>query len=916
MFASVFAIGKLREEVRCRVWLRIGHSQWYSHALCGYKMWMRTLRIIAVILAASLWVSPEASAQREQPSEHFPPNPQVDWRHVRLDLRIGDMNKAVLEGKATYTFAAAGQRVESIRLDAGSLEVIAVREGGTEGKPLEWSHEKGVLQIRLREPIGPSEPAEAAAPMSLVIEYRVTDPRHGMTFSSAIPSVDGQPAVAAEVHTQGEPQMNHNWFPVHDFPNIRLATEVVMDVPRGVSVSANGRLIEHKTAENREIWHWLQEIPHVPYLVSVVAGNFQRTELPAPVSGVPMAVWTRPAHAGMASATYANTDRMMGCFGRVFGRAYPWDRYDQLVVRNFGAGGMENTSATTMNSGALLDATALLEGDMDGLISHELCHQWTGDWMTCRSWEHIWLNEGWATYGTALWMEERDGVDGYYDSVLGSFGVAADDSGAGRGTPVVMPQAMCSRVYGSAGETFRRAANPYPKGASILHMLRRLLGDEVFFRGVRLYTARHGGKLVETDDFRACLEEVSGRSLEEFFAQWCFRPGCPLVKVAASYDAGLRILSLSVEQKSRGDAISPMKFGLPILVRTALGERTLLIGVTGAITERQFELDGPPTMIVVDPMLDVLKVLEVTHAPALLIEQMKNGPTSSSRRQAARALRATDSQEVRDALAVVVRDPTMRWQMRVEALEALAVFGSPEGRATTRALFDELVAPTCGISAADAAQVCHPQLRAKLADAVAVAPLTEALPRLESVLTGDAGYAPRIAAVAGIARLGSVDFPEQRATIVASALTLEGIAKMLAVSTPNERVRAAALEAIGALNLAQFQERVLALAALGHGDRLRPTAVATLVKLSASPADSAARAIIVTRLVELLDDSESRTRDAAGEALADLKATEGLTRLDTIAASHPDSEFRDRAAKWSKRIRPQEPPAPPPAPKV
>ncbi|NDG62933.1 MAG: hypothetical protein EBY29_05620, partial [Planctomycetes bacterium] len=104
------------------------------------------------------------------------------------------------------------------------------------------------------------------------------------------------------------------WFPVHDFPNIRLATELVVDVPAGVSVSANGRMVEHRTEGGREIWHWLQEKPHAPYLVSLVAGNFQRTELPAPISGVPMSVWTRPSHAGLVAASYANTDRMMGCF--------------------------------------------------------------------------------------------------------------------------------------------------------------------------------------------------------------------------------------------------------------------------------------------------------------------------------------------------------------------------------------------------------------------------------------------------------------------------------------------------------------------------------------------------------------------------------------------------------------------------
>ena len=852
--------------------------------------------IVSIGLLADL-----AIASGDVPSAHFPPNPQVEWKHLRLDIKVPDLNTAAFDGKATYTVAAAGQRVESLRLDAADMEILAIK--GDDGKPLEWSHDDGVLQIRLREAMGPSAVGQDPKQLQFVIEYRVREPRQGMKFSTAIPGVDGQSGMAAEIHTQGEPQSNHHWFPVHDFPNIRLATEMVVDVPAGVSVSGNGRLVEHRTEGGREIWHWLQEKPHVPYLVSLVAGNFQRTELPAPVSGVAMSVWTRPSHAGLVQATYANTDRMMSCFAKAFGHRYPWDRYDQLVVRNFSAGGMENTSATTMNSGAVMDTTALLEGDLDGLVSHELCHQWTGDLMTCKSWDHLWLNEGWATYGTALWMEERDGADGYYDQVLGNAGVADGDSGMPRGEPATMPQAMCSRVYTNPGETFSRAANPYPKGASILHMLRRLLGDEIFFRGVHLYVSRFAGKLVETSDFRQCLEEVSGRSLELFFSQWCFQPGCPVVKVVSSYDAGSRLLTLEVEQKNRNTVAGPMQFSLPVLVRTASSERTVMIPVSSATAQRQMELDGPPTMIAVDPMLDVLKVLEVSHSTPLLIEQMKNGPTSATRRQAVRALRASESPEVREALAQVVRDQKGRWTLRIEAAEALAAWASPESRALTRALFDELVAPTLGKSAQDAAKLCHPQLRATLTESIAVAPIDQALPRLQSVLEQDAGYAPRIAAAAGCARLGGVDFPDQRAVITQNAEIRAGLGKMLNVSTPNERMRSAALDAIGALNLMEFAQQAKQLAAIGHVERFRPTAIATFADLAPPTSDAMGRAQVVTQLIALLDDPEPRAKESAGKALASMRATEALIRIDAIAKGDRDESTRERAAGWAKKIR-------------
>jgi aminopeptidase N len=136
--------------------------------------------------------------------------------------------------------------------------------------------------------------------------------------------------------------------------------------------------------------------------------------------------------------SYGRTPRMVDLFGRLTGQPFPWDRYAQVIVWNFGAGGMENTSATTLYDTAVLSADAVTDGfDLDGLISHELAHQWFGDLITCRSWEHIWLNEGFATYFSNLWFEERDGADGYqsgvrgnFDSVCGSDHADAPSSGA------------------------------------------------------------------------------------------------------------------------------------------------------------------------------------------------------------------------------------------------------------------------------------------------------------------------------------------------------------------------------------------------------------------------------------------------------------------------------------------------------
>src|SRR5690606_32345803 len=216
-----------------------------------------------------------------------------------------------------------------------------------------------------------------------------------------------------------------HWFVCHDYPNERMTTELIVDVPAVYSVSSNGRLVSHLTTGDRAVWHWLQDKPHVPYLVTLVIGTFDIVEIPH--DRVPMKVWVPQGLGDQVMQTYGRTGDMIDLFEQRFGVPYPWDRYDKRVVKNFGAGGMENTSATSMYPTAILDSTALLDGDLDGLIAHELAHQWTGDLITCKSWAHIWLNEGWATYCSALWNERRFGEDGYLDSIRNNFGVARRD---------------------------------------------------------------------------------------------------------------------------------------------------------------------------------------------------------------------------------------------------------------------------------------------------------------------------------------------------------------------------------------------------------------------------------------------------------------------------------------------------------
>jgi len=812
-------------------------------------------------------------------NRNWAPDPLVEYRHLRLDLDLVDMERARFEGLATYRIAPIGVPVNGLTLDCAGLEVKWVRWG--EGSPLagreiEYFHDGPKLGIRFAEPLPRGESV-------IAIRYSGDRPVQGLIFTPSVAGTERSP----EVHSQGQTESNHHWFPCHDFPNVRVPVDFHITAPKGLAVSGNGALIERREApaggatgdapadEPRELWHWRQEKPIVPYLVAIVAGRFARVPLEAPVSGVSMHVWVPPDRVDDVERTFRSTDAMVALFERVFGQKYPWARYDQLVVRNFGAGGMENVAATTLHPGSIFDEIAGDEEDLDGLIAHELCHQWTGDLVTCRTWAHIWLNEGWATYGSALWAAERDGDDGYFDSIYGNNGVARNDRTDG-------PVPMVSPIYKRPGDTFGRAPNPYPKGSSILHMLRERLGDEVFFDGVHRYMAAHAGGLAETDDFRTAMEAASGTSLEWFFDQWCYRPGCPNLKAEVTYDAASRRLRVVVEQTQKIDERTPaFRLSLPIVVETSSGSRTMPWEIQDRRAEREIELDGPPTMVAIDPRLASLKTIDLVMASDLLIACAQRGPTQAARRGAIEAISSRNEPAVIEALAQIARDPASWRSSRRRAIEALAGFATPEALAHLLAIFD--------------AGEKDPRVRVALVSALEKQPRDDAAERLERIALHDRSYQCRAAAARGLAAIKAEDRAE---TLLA----------LTAVPSHQERVRVAAIEALASMQDARGLEPALALAQRGNFDRARPDAIRVLAKLAPKAPDEA-RARVIESLVGMLDDPERRSRDAAGDALASLKATEATEKLQWIAANARDPGRRERADRWLKAISGSEEPA-------
>lgn len=598
---------------------------------------------------------------------NYPPDRQADLQHMRLELTIADMNDPRFNALATIRFTPLGGPLAALDLDAVNLNVTSVE---SPGRRVGFVSEPEHLRLTFDPPVGLGETAEVA------IAYSAIDPAPGMVWTPASPAHPGRPA---QLHTLGQANWNRYWFPCRDFPSEFLTTEFVVAVPQGFEVISNGRLVHRERgwldadrSRELEIFTWTQDKPHVTYLVSLVVGKFETTDVGS--RRLPMPVSVPAGSPGDVRGTFGRTPEMVRLFERLLDEPFPWDRYAQVMVWNFAAGGMEHTAATTLFEGACLTSEELRDRDMEDLVSHELLHQWFGDLLTCASWEHLWLNEGWASYGEYLWLEDALGEDA-------ALGLAWDwlDSLSQDDADAPFQPAMASKEYRHPDDAFGRAADAYAKGALVLHALRQRLGDEAFWQGVRTYVDRFRHRAVETDDFRIVLEDVSGESLERFFGQYVTRPGLPVISLGWTWADGR--LSITAAQTQNIDGANPaFDVSIPFVVRAGQGE---IVGEL-ACDERNHEVvlycPERPVSIAFDPRLACPARLEITQPAAAWVDQLEAGPTALARLRAASALDDLPDAGGEAQLASVVRSESQPRRLRIEALEALGTRSTDAAR--------------------------------------------------------------------------------------------------------------------------------------------------------------------------------------------------------------------------------------------
>jgi aminopeptidase N len=620
---------------------------------------------------------PVRTARGAIPPPRYIPEHDYDQRNVKLDLRF-DWEREQANGTATITFAPTIKDLRQVDFDAGYMTISGVTM--TSGAPLKFQHDgvKEKLTVFLDRAYQPADE------LSIVVSYH-TNPvppdrafgigGGGLNFIKPRPD---DPTRPRQVWTQGEAEFNHFWFPCFDHPNDFLTSEVVATVERPLMVISNGKLIEVKdNPDGTRTFDWKIDDPHATYLTSIIVGEFSAID--GEYRGIPVTTYVYPNEVPEGKITTARLPEMVKFFSEKTGVKYPYAKYAQTTVRDFG-GGMENISATTQTDNMIRDARSELDSTADGLESHELAHQWFGDYLTCRSWSDIWLNESFATYFQAMWDEHNLGRDDFlYLDVKGNQDAYYQAWGRGQRRPIV------TKNYASPDSVFDTYA--YPRGGAVLHMLRTFLGEENWWRAINYYLNKYAHQPVETEQFRIAIEESTGRPMDWFFDQWLYKMGHPIFHVIQSYDAPNKLLVLNVRQEQHIDRESQYPqvtfFQTPVDIEIRTAASTQIMRVQIEAKEEQvfkFPVDSEPLLVNFDYGSTLIKELIFTKSAGQLLYQLANDQDVLGRIWALQQLgtRMNDAKTAavdRTSIVKALSDAATKdkfWGTRLEAASALS----------------------------------------------------------------------------------------------------------------------------------------------------------------------------------------------------------------------------------------------------
>ncbi|UCC78594.1 MAG: T9SS type A sorting domain-containing protein [Candidatus Zixiibacteriota bacterium] len=494
-----------------------------------------------------------------------------DVLHYYLYLNL-PMQDNYFEGSMTMTFEVVDDSIDEVSLDMVHMTAQSVI---LDGYPATFTQSDSSITVDL------DDYHYAFDTLILTIYYHDSTTNRGYYY------------YPRNAYTFAEPRDARWWFPCFDEPWDKATSEIFVTVPEDYYVCSNGFLesVYHNPYDQTRTYHWENGDPIATYLISFIAMRYYALwedyyVMPAGDT-IPLLNMVFVEDSALAAYDFEHVPDMMQIFSQLF-YPYPFNKYGQGAVSPFPYGAMEHQTMTTMNRNWI---SGTRESEVG--LAHELAHMWWGDFVTLADWRHMWLNEGFATYGSGIFLEQFYSHEDFMEKMLHWRDIYIDHGNQYGHAPIYDPAYLFSvRVYF--------------KGAWVLHMLRGLIGDNVFYNGLHSYASQFGYGNADTWDFIDVMETESGEELDWFFDQWVFGQAHPIYHYSWNYSgSGPYDVHLDIHQVQT----AAPAFRMPITIRIYSGTNEYDFEVENQFEYQSYDFNvaAEPDSLALDPDNWILK---------------------------------------------------------------------------------------------------------------------------------------------------------------------------------------------------------------------------------------------------------------------------------------------------------------------
>lgn len=580
----------------------------------------------------------------------------ADLLHTKLDLRFDWANESVI-GSASLVLTPYFYPLDTITLDAKGFDIQLITLGA-DYEP-SYGYDGNTLKIAL------DKTYRKGQRIKINIDY-IAHPSEGENGSAAITSDKGlffinadgsDPEKPQQIWTQGETEFNSRWFPTIDKPNERSTQEVLLTVDEKYQTLSNGVMQSSESnGDGTRTDYWVMNQPHAPYLFMIAVGEFATVE--ESWSGKDILYMVEEPYRDDAKEIFAHTVEMLEFFSDFTGINYPWDKYAQIVVRDYVSGAMENTTSVIYGEFVQKHARELIDNDNDYIVAHELFHHWFGDYVTCESWANLVLNEGFANYAEYLWKEFKYGKDRAdqhrLTEIQGYLYQASSE---------IHP--LIDFSYEDKEDMFDQ--HSYNKGGLVLHMLRYLVGDAAFKASLHTFLRANAYQSVEVHDLRLAFEKTTGLDLNWFFDQWYFASGHPALQIDYTYNPSEVVIDVAQIQDV---SMMPSIFILPTEVDLHYEDGTrerISIQIDRRNQTFTIPVSKPVSVAVLDPDRVLLAVYIERRSDEEYVHLYSDSAALSVRLDAVEHVGRNNVEGGEDVIVNALSDPF--WSVRSAAME-------------------------------------------------------------------------------------------------------------------------------------------------------------------------------------------------------------------------------------------------------